>query len=533
MIYRDFLLGADISAKEYREMEDLNAPFLPSLLFRDSRERNVMLEKNGVNRYTTDLDYLFGLVVAEGIKRERSPQMLMVASAIRGLTSYMMANGAEFGNTFEDTLNKYVRLKIFNRPIIEEGEENLQAAINVIKGITSITTLGASMRAFTRESITGIERAYIRLKLRPDLQKKIKLSDYTEALTEVIEKCYENTDVMSWHMQLNAIFGTANFSYNQMAENSTVQQFGIKNFKLSDLFFTATWPDFIHRNALVIAYLKGIGAYKAYSMQDGILTYDMTKDDRFQTFLKYKQGEVPTSEIKKWEKERDIYADAFNSWKNNGYAHPDGSEFKFGDKLPQALSPREVLALKDIADRMYGNYDEETKSLMRSQLFGSLFLQFRTYGINRLKEFFDGDHFTSDIHMEDLMILNDKGEPEPMYMIPNPNKEAVAEGKEMAYIIKPESQVDLEQIQSGEAVRARRPVSTHIAGGSVQSIIDMAMTFFVFKNQEEFDNMWKNNPYYKANVTIFLLDTFGMMLLAFLINQLYKGALQGDYDEID
>jgi hypothetical protein len=30
-----------------------------------------------------------------------------------------------------------------------------------------------------------------------------------------------------------------------------------------------------------------------------------------------------------------------------------------------------------------------------------------------------------------------------------------------------------------------------------------------------------------------LIETFGMMLLAFIINALYEGALQGDYDEID
>lgn len=41
-------------------------------------------------------------------------------------------------------------------------------------------------------------------------------------------------------MQLNAIYGTANFSYDQMAKNSTIQQFGLKNFQMSDLFFTAT-----------------------------------------------------------------------------------------------------------------------------------------------------------------------------------------------------------------------------------------------------------------------------------------------------
>jgi hypothetical protein len=47
---------------------------------------------------------------------------------------------------------------------------------------------------------------------------------------------------------------------------------------------------------------------------------------------------------------------------------------------------------------MYGNYDKETKSLMTTTLLGSLFLQFRTYGINRVQQFLDGETDTSDIH---------------------------------------------------------------------------------------------------------------------------------------
>lgn len=335
-------------------------------------------------------------------------------------------------------------------------------------------------------------------------------------------------------MQLNAIFGTANFSYDQLAKNHTVQQWGLKNFQISDLFFTATWPDFLHRNAIVIAYLKGIGAYQAYSLKDGILTYDMKKDPRFQTFIKYRDSK-PTndSEVKKWEAEMLLYKDQFESWNNNGYRKENGEPLTFGEDLPQALSPREVGGLKDIADRLYGNYDEETKSLMRDTLLGSLFLQFRTYGLNRLKTFFDGDHFTSDIHMEDIIVLNDKGEKEAMYLVENPNKEAVAKGEELSHIAIPESQVSLNDIRDGRAVRARRPVSTHVAGGQVQMMFDMATTLFIFKNQEEFDKMWNTNPYYRANLKLFLMDCFGMLLLSFLINMWFDGALEGDYDEID
>lgn len=166
--------------------------------------------------------------------------MLLTASAIRGTVAYMVYNGANFGEEFEDSIEKYVTRKIFGRPIINEGNENVQRIINVLKGITSVVTIGASLKGLTRETITGIMRGYELLNLRPDLKRRIKVEDYTSAINEIIAHCHDNADVMSLHMQLNAIYGTANFSYGQLAKNSTITKLGYKNFELSDLFFTAT-----------------------------------------------------------------------------------------------------------------------------------------------------------------------------------------------------------------------------------------------------------------------------------------------------
>lgn len=45
--------------------------------------------------------------------------------------------------------------------------------------------------------------------------------------------------------------------------------------------------------------MKTTGAYDAYSMEDGVLKYDMQKDKRFKTLLKYKNREdCPESDIK-------------------------------------------------------------------------------------------------------------------------------------------------------------------------------------------------------------------------------------------
>lgn len=338
-------------------------------------------------------------------------------------------------------------------------------------------------------------------------------------------------------MQLNAIYGTSNFSYDQIAENQTVNQWGIKNLTASDLFFTATWPDFIHRNSIIIAHLKHIKAYDAYKMIDGVLKYDMDLDPRFEILRKYKTREqCPAGLINEWNRVYEYYMDSFNSWKLNGYKNEDGSEFEIVNgilpKLPQALSPREVMGLKDMADAMYGNYDTETKSLMTQMLLGSLFLQFRTYGINRLQEFFDGETDTSDLTRVQQKIKNNKGEYEDAYLWFNKNNSALG-GNGPFVEVKPKSEVPLEAIQQGIAVPYTRTESFHINGGLIKQFIDLGVSLWVFDNQEEFNKMWNENPVYRANVKIFMLDTLGMLLLAALINWMYGEAMEGDYDEID
>lgn len=544
-VMRDFLLNVDVSESRVKELDNIDLQRIPALVFEMS-EREERLNKNGTDNYTTDLDFVYNMIVAQGIKYQRSPDLLITTAAIRSALLYMVKQQGVTAENKVDLTNQvkaieaYVKRKVFNRPITDPGSDNIKKLINVVKSLTSFTTLGANFRGFTRETLTGIEKAFFDVTLHPKLKQYIgDTKYYVEALTEIIRDCYKNTDVLSWHMQLNAIYGTANFSYDQMAEASKVNQYGIKNLAASDLYFTTTWPDFIHRNAIVIAYLKRIGAYEAYSLVDGILTYDMDKDPRFELLRKYKtEKDCPLSEIASWRAAERLYMDEFNSWKLNGYytINPETGEpvpFNVGDKLPQALCPRVVLGLKDIADEMYGNYDKETKSLMADTLLGSLFLQFKTYGINRLQELLDTGTSTSMIFMTTEKIKNANGELEDAYLVFSNDADAVMRGDIPAWSLVPASEVTPEMLKEGRAVLARHASSYYNIGGQINTLIDIGASLFLYKNQDEFARMWNSNPQYKANVYLFMIDTFGMLLLAFIINMVYGNVMQGDYDEIN
>ena len=88
---------------------------------------------------------------------------------------------------------------------------------------------------------------------------KFTVKEYMEALETVATSAHQNIDVTSYIMQLSHRYGMANFSGNQIVEASQTNPNGLYEIGSDALFITATWPDFIHRTAMLVAHLKHEG----------------------------------------------------------------------------------------------------------------------------------------------------------------------------------------------------------------------------------------------------------------------------------
>ena len=86
-------------------------------------------------------------------------------------------------------------------------------------------------------------------------------------------------------------------SYREIADQLKANKYAISNLGSDFLFLTTIAPDYVHRMAVLKAYLDKIGASEAYVTDEkGMIHYDMTKDARWKILFKYKSGEKFSAE---------------------------------------------------------------------------------------------------------------------------------------------------------------------------------------------------------------------------------------------
>jgi len=66
--------------------------------------------------------------------------------------------------------------------------------------------------------------------------------------------------------------------------------------------------------------------------------------------------------------------------------------------LPRAYTVQEAESIKALADRMYGYYSHEKKSLIQSFTIGALFFQMNTFFSSLKNQYFSGRRYTLEGH---------------------------------------------------------------------------------------------------------------------------------------
>lgn len=534
----NLLMGKEKSAAEIRGLENIDEDQIKDYYFvQDSEHRAKRLQENNENAFMHDLDTVF-LYAASSNVTERVSRVFM--NYFNGVRAILLASEHIDGmaeRNINAAINAFIKKAVFEKSIVEVNHQNLMQFISAMKSVTSWTTLAWNVSGFTRENLASFfrtnasltsanfgshtvydyEKAFNKNKNNSDIVyqanelfiNKIKASDYSEMLGKLISDSISDKKIMRFNSQLNMIYGMTGVSARQLAEVQKKNRVDGVNWESG--YWTTTWPDFIHRNAILQAYLKTIGALNAYSLDSNEeLKYDMSKDTRYTLLFKYKftqdLNDVEQSERKRYILELNAYKHSLNKWRR---AQPD---MVFGNLLPQALTVDEMNSIRNYADSLYGSYDADTKALMQSQTLGSLFFQYKNYSLQMLTGWYSDPGHVGNERLIQMMTNDGK----KVWEVTN-TKEEVNNGAPICEL-KIEDEVTDQMIRENRATPYLIDEEDPLTGklNTIGNIVTATI-----KGDKDFLEHLMKSPIARYNMAMTLYDSFFMVLLSGLIALLY------------
>lgn len=384
-------LTQDVFAGEAQQKEDWIDETIDNNLsrglynkfFLTEQQRHDKIREKGIGFFETDLEEVMRQALTAYTKSDISKKYIPAISAMQ----ISMRIGQSFGDQkqkdTEKALNALIKSKFYGETIISKDLQPLARWVGVLKKGLSTLSLGFNMRSFVREFMQGTWMGISRAGLNnlPGVTEKTYLAAYEHVLTNA----YKNFSSVSKLQQLDAHFGVANYSLNNLSRKRRINWFGVGNMSSDTLFWGATAPDFQHRMTILVAKMMGDGVWDAYTLdKNGDLKYEWKKDKRFSI---YASGDT---NHKDYLAQKTLYERHIEELNKIGFKYHDSNgierNYQVGDDLPEAYLPTEIQGIKNYSDLIYGHYDDESRSLINDMFLGSLFMQYKTYIVSRVEQ---------------------------------------------------------------------------------------------------------------------------------------------------
>lgn len=535
----DLIMGREVNIADATSDEVLNRtetddPFVDS-------HRKKKLEQYGPDAFTKNIDEIFLYTVIASMKRQVSETMVPQFNAVRHLIHKANEDNKAGMDAIEIAIKQYIGTVIFDKSGVKTNLLAYQKLIQILRQMFSVTTLGLNPKALTRDSISSSLRSAITfLNGKDGRSLGISADSYFDAFTTIAHNMDSIFTSHGYWNQLNLIHRVANMSYREIADQLKTHKFAAGNIDSSFFFLTTTAPDYVHRMAVLKAYLDKIGATNAYVMDDdGVVRYHMEKDARWKILYKYKSRErfsandranVPVGkERDEYDKAWIQYVESIEAWKKSR------PTITIGDDLPLALDPIQEMSMRSVSNNMYGAYDKDAQALVNQTLLGGAFFQFKTYGITRLIDWWRS---AGQINILQNSTLVDGETGEEWWEVLCSAEEMEQTGQYSKLVLK--KNVSSEDIASGKA-QPFRVQSGAIDEGRIQSAWVLATAAYGMyyaddeKTRKEWEGIWERktkDPMTRLNILRALMDTFTSLLIYGFIRIVYpEEALENMNDQ--
>lgn len=508
------IFAGDVDKKEAYEKENdhLYNKFALSEIDRENKIRD-----NGVGFFETHLEIIFNQALVAYTKQNVSTKYVPIFKAMQlGLRHHdaFGHNGTPDKKKLEgiqDAVDKFIQNRFYGKPIMDKWQKPIYSFLSVVSHFFSTLRLGLNVRSFCREMLNGLYINTTRIMTKQI--EGVSMENYTNALTYIVQDLPKNLSGISMLQQLNAVYGMANYSLGNVANQRRLNWLNIKNWSRDTLFIGCSAPDYNHRMAILMAKMMGDGCWDAHSLNEqGELVYNFKNDKRFEAYINNDTSNP------KYLEQKTLYLKNIEEWNAQGYTKPDGSYLKEGDDLPQAYTNREGQSIKNYADLLYGHYDDESRGLINDMFLGSFFMQFKTFMTAKLEQWTMKEGV---YNIESLKQQYDPINKEKLYEIivyPDgdltnmPHREIVNE-------------TELKNRTEEEQKNARPYIEW--TGQPMEGMLHSMWTFAkAVKNldQEKLKELW-NNPHDRGLLLIGLSDMFICALFGVLVKTLFGAAV--------
>ena len=334
--------------------------------------RAQMIKKYGPEFFETNLrdltiDYLFKSIATEQYNK------LLVST--RSLLIQLHLTGNYGGN--EEALEKeikyiqeYLKVNVFGRSIIEDKNRKIMSLVQPVKSVVTNSLLMGNVSGMIRDTFQGFMENMIRasIKLNTDISRK----NVTKAYMYVFKNSQTNPRAVNLLGKLCLRYRLSNTDVARISERAKTSRGGLNSWE-DAAYSTLRSPDFLNRMTLFVAKAMEDGCWEAWSIDsDGNLKYEWKKDKRFD---KLAAGATNDPE---YAKQRALYFSLLRAY-NQENPSDQPLDISMKTDLPSPYTNKDILAIRAVADNIYGSYDKSKKGMYENYALGIMFGMYTTW----------------------------------------------------------------------------------------------------------------------------------------------------------
>ena len=357
----------------------LNNPFQESMLLSGPQDfetvrnkRQQMINKYGPEFFETNLrdltiDYLFkSIATAQYNKLLISTRSLLIQLHLTG--DY--GGNQEVMNKEIKYIQEYLKVNVFGRSILEDKSKQILSYVQPVKSKVSNTLLMGNVSGMIRDTMQGLLENTVRASIK--LNTNISRKNVTKAYMYVFKNSQTNPRAVNLLSKLCLRYRLSNTDVARISERAKTSRGGLNSWE-DAAYSTLRSPDFLNRMTLFVAKAMEDGCWEAWSLDsEGNLKYEWKKDKRFD---KLAAGATNDPE---YIKQRALYFSLLRAYNQE---NPSGQPLDISTKtdLPSPYTNKDILAIRSVADNIYGSYDKSKKGMYENYALGIMFGMYTTW----------------------------------------------------------------------------------------------------------------------------------------------------------